>query len=184
MVVAPNWVKQFWDIPTSHLSYDPGFGYTVGMDYTRKLGKRWYLNGSLRYNNWQTSQKRSGFVFETDILGHHNPDGSISQDTIFYHDKSWQLLAGFGWHSKPRKWLLNVGIDAGATIFPRKTTNSSVATRLTLGAYIGPEWCINRHFHLFMQPGGRLVFPKLGNSEIKSNRFLALQLETGVRYNW
>ena len=56
---------------------------------------------------------------------------------------------------------------------------SEAVTRLTAGFGFGPEWGINRHFHVFLQPGGRYVF-----AENHGYRFLALQAETGVRYTF
>jgi hypothetical protein len=183
LVVAPNWFNQFSTF-SSDRHYDPGLGYSVGLDYTRKFNQHWHAGAVLRYNTWHSSLFTDGLVFEGDIKNGHPDPNAPRKKTIYYNDKAWQFMAGFGWHSKARKWRLNAGMEAGATSFTKKTTKSSVVTRLTLGANVGPEWCINRHFHLFLQPGGRVIFPKLGNAEIKGNRFLAFQLETGVRYGW
>ena len=179
--VGPN---AFFQRPTTNIKnvhYEPLIGYTAGLDFVRKVSKHWHLKIGLRYNTWNSASKRGPFIYELDLIGGgYNPDPKYI--TIHFRDKAWQLLAGAGWQSKPqKKWRWNVGAEIGVTS-PTKPGKVGDVMRLTTGLYVGSEWSINRHIHLFLQPGGRFVFNNLKKSDFKGYRFLALQLETGVRY--
>lgn len=181
LVLGPNAYSQLPGHKLGTSSHDPGLGYTVGADFRRYFSAHWHWSVGLRYNLWNSTVKSGPLMYESEYsTGVYVYDPTLQHYfTRKYADKSWQLLAGAGWHSRPGKWQWNIDAELGATLFPKSTTGSEAVTRLTAGFGFGPEWGINRHFHVFLQPGGRYVF-----AENHGYRFLALQAETGVRYTF
>ena len=186
VLVAPNLVYQLPIGPLKNNKYDPGLGYNFGLDYTRKFSKSWHYGIGLRYNCWKSSTAIGDLTYESEwATGVYVYDPTLQHKIVFKHtDKSWQLLTGAGFHSKPKLWRWNANLELGLTMFTKGTMGGTNVTRLTTGISLGLERVLNHRFHLFMEPGTRFVFNKLKKSDFAGNRFLVYHLETGLGFSF
>lgn len=183
VVLAPNTFYQFPGKILDDTGHETKTGYTVGLDFAHSFRAHWHFKAGLRYNTWKSVSETGPLMWASEYsTGQYVYDPSLPH---FFRtgntDEAIQLLAGIGWHSKPTKWRWNADAELGATSPIRPLPGGGVV-RLTVGLAFGPEWVINRHFHLFLQPGGRFIFKNLGTNDFAGYSFLSLQLETGVRY--
>lgn len=175
-VIAPNWLVQFRDQILASTNYVTSTGYTVGVDFARRIAGRWQFKLGLRYNVWNSISKGNFLTWPSEYAtGMYVYDPSLPHYTeIKLTDKAWQLLAGARWLGKPKPFRPYLDFEIGATDL------AGAKDRLypTLGAAGGLEWKPGKHFGIFAQPGVRFIF---GTGEL-GNKSLPLQLEMGGRW--
>ena len=182
ILAGPNWLDQGNSNLTGGSSRNSRIGYTLGLDFSRRmLGEHWQFKLGLRYNVWR-SIAGTGFLtwpseFSTGVYIYDPTLPHYLQ--IDVTEKAWQYFAGLRWlPGKPRHLRWYGDVEIGATDFIQAFDLSDKAIRFTLGLGFGLEWKPAQHFALFVQPQSRYVF----RANTYSSGFLPVQVESGVRW--
>ncbi|MDO8365816.1 MAG: hypothetical protein Q7T20_03385 [Saprospiraceae bacterium] len=163
-------------------------GFSFGVDYARKINAQWQFKLGIRYCLWKVPNLNGPLQWpsEHDGNGGYLYDPSIAHYLIkdFGNQDAFQFLPGFRWQSKQEDFHWIALGEFGFSGFMKNSAGISTQLHPTAGLAFGAEWLLRSNLHVFVQPGGRIVFRDFKRENARESHLLNLNVELGARFSF
>lgn len=178
----------YWTNDFEQEVFKTPIGYAFGLDFSRKISKKWQVKLGARYGVWKIPKLSGPLQWPSEF------DGNIGYlyDPKLVHflaqgysgQSAFQVISGLSWRSTQADFYWVATGEVGLSGFTKEAAGEKANLYPTLGLSYGAAYTLSGNWSLFATPGVRFIIRDFDRKNTPDRHLLNVQLEMGARYTF